>query len=264
MEFLLLPCQSSTSPILIPNNNYSFSSSPTPSLCLLLFPNQKNKTRNNQNLSRFPRVCASVNNTPSPLLPHSAIQRIADKLRTLGFDNDDDKQITAPVGPPLADDEDSNKSNNAVSPGQIFVPLPTDIPKYRVGHTFDSSWSTPENPVPEPGTGTVIRRYHQLRNEVLVEKGKRRKVVENNVPSLAELKLSSDELKRLRSIGIKLKQKLKVGKAGVTEGIVNGIHERWRHTKLVKIKCDDICRLNMKRTHDLLEVHVLSYFCHLL
>ncbi|KAL8147243.1 CRM-domain containing factor CFM2, chloroplastic [Apium graveolens] len=250
MELLLLPYQSSRSPLVIPNINYSSSSLPTPPLCLLLFPNQTNQNKNYQKLSGFPRVRASVNNTQTPLLPHSAIQRIADKLRTLGFDNHDDKQ-TAPS--PLADDEDSNISSNANSPGQIFVPLPTDIPKYRVGHTFDSSWSTPENPVPEPGTGTAIRQYHHLRNEVLVEKGKRRKVVENNVPSLAELKLSSEELKRLRSIGIKLKQKLKVGKAGVTEGIVNGVHERWRHTELVKIKCDDICRLNMKRTHDLLE-----------
>lgn len=252
MELLLLPYQSSRSPILIPNN-YSSLTSPTPPLCLFLFPNHKNKNRNNHKLSRFPHVRASVTNTPTPLLPHSAIQRIAEKLRTLGFDDDDNEQTTPSPSPPPADDEDSNKINNAISPGQIFVPLPTDIPKYRVGHTFDSSWSTPENPVPQPGTGTAIRRYHQLRNEVLVDKGKRRRVVENNVPSLAELKLSSDELKRLRSVGIKLKQKLKVGKAGVTEGIVNGIHERWRHTELVKIKCDDICRLNMKRTHDLLE-----------
>jgi hypothetical protein len=33
-----------------------------------------------------------------------------------------------------------------------------------------------------------------------------------------------DELRRLHGI----RKKLKIGKAGVTEGIVNGIHERWR------------------------------------
>lgn len=247
MELLLLPYQSSRSPLLIPSNNYS------PPLCLFLFPSQKIHNRNSQNFSRFPRVRASVTKTSTPLLPHSAIQRIAEKLRTLGFDNDDETSPPLPLQPADDDDDNSSKIKNAISPGQIFVPLPTDIPKYRVGHTFDSSWSTPETPVPEPGTGTAIRRYHQLRNEVQVEKGKRRKAVENNVPSLAELKLSSNELKRLQSVGIKLKQKLKVGKAGITEGIVNGIHERWRHTELVKIKCDDICRLNMKRTHDLLE-----------
>lgn len=77
---------------------------------------------------------------------------------------------------------------------------------------------------------------------------------EVRVPTLAELTLPEDELRRLRTIGIALKKKLKVGKAGITEGIVNGIHERWRRTEVVKIVCEDLCRMNMKRTHDLLEV----------
>ncbi|KAK7266208.1 hypothetical protein RIF29_18850 [Crotalaria pallida] len=50
-----------------------------------------------------------------------------------------------------------------------------------------------------------------------------------------------------------MKQKLKIGKAGITEGIINGIHERWRKVEVVRIVCEDICKLNMKRTHDLLE-----------
>lgn len=44
-----------------------------------------------------------------------------------------------------------------------------------------------------------------------------------------------------------------MGKAGVTEGIVNGIHERWRKVELVKIRCDDISAMNMRRTHEILE-----------
>ncbi|KAL6518868.1 hypothetical protein OROHE_017621 [Orobanche hederae] len=80
-----------------------------------------------------------------------------------------------------------------------------------------------------------------------------------SAPSLAELTLPDDELRSLRSIGILLKKKLKLGKAGITEGI----HERWRRAQkmsetalrsdMVKIACEDICKLNMKRTHDLLE-----------
>ncbi|MQI27751.1 YhbY family RNA-binding protein, partial [Escherichia coli] len=57
----------------------------------------------------------------------------------------------------------------------------------------------------------------------------------------------------MTTLGLGMKQKLKIGKAGITEGIVNGIHERWRSVEVVKIVCEDICRLNMKRTHDLLE-----------
>lgn len=73
------------------------------------------------------------------------------------------------------------------------------------------------------------------------------------LPMAAELVLESEELKRLRGEGIRLEKRLKVGKAGITEGIVNGIHERWRRSELVKIKCEDLCRMNMKRTHEILE-----------
>lgn len=126
-----------------------------------------------------------------------------------------------------------------------------------MGHTLDTSWSTPENPVPQPGVGNSIQRFHELRDEFLKEKEKERlknkEYKKERAPSLAELTLPAEELRRLRTVGIALKKKLKIGKAGITEGIVNGIHERWRRTELVKITCEDICRLNMKRTHDLLE-----------
>lgn len=64
------------------------------------------------------------------------------------------------------------------------------------------------------------------------------------------------ELRRLTALGIALQRRLKVEKAGITEGIVNAIHERWRRNEVVKIRCEDICRTNMKRTHDLLEVRI--------
>ncbi|XP_076959075.1 CRM-domain containing factor CFM2, chloroplastic-like [Bidens hawaiensis] len=175
-------------------------------------------------------------------LPQSAIRRIADKLRTLGYVED-----TCSPSP--------QQTLTATSPGQIFLPLPTRLPKHRVGHTLDPSWSTPQNPLPEPGSGSAIRRYHELRREVWKEKKEERvkRKSEGNVPTMAELKLPPAELRRLRTLGIAIKTRLKIGKAGITEGIVNGIHERWMRTELVKIVCEDLCRLNMKRTHDLLE-----------
>nr|XP_043606482.1 CRM-domain containing factor CFM2, chloroplastic [Erigeron canadensis] len=187
-------------------------------------------------------------------LTKSAIQRIADKLRALGYVSEEEKQGN------ISNQTTVNKTLTLTnSPGEIFVPLPDRIPKHRVGHTLDPSWSTPDNPVPEPGSGTAIRRYNQIRKEVLKEKVKRRDEESNvdkekeRVPTMAELKVSSDELRRLRGVGIGIKKVLKIGKAGITEGIVNGIHERWRNTELVKIVCEDMCRLNMKRSHDLLE-----------
>ncbi|KAF8092333.1 hypothetical protein N665_0417s0030 [Sinapis alba] len=182
-------------------------------------------------------VCRS--SSEGKTLPQSAIQRIADKLRSLGFAEEESNH-------------DSREESGQSSPGEIFVPLPNQLPIHRVGHTIDTSWSTPSYPVPKPGSGTAISRYHELKRVWKKEKAVERKN-EEKVPSLAELTLPAAELRRLRSAGIRLTKKIKIGKAGITEGIVNGIHERWRTTEVVKIFCEDISGMNMKRTHDVLE-----------
>ncbi|XP_058112100.1 CRM-domain containing factor CFM2, chloroplastic isoform X2 [Magnolia sinica] len=177
-------------------------------------------------------------------VPKTAIQRIAEKLRSLGY---------------LDDDTEHREMRNG-SAGVIFLPPSHQLPKHRVGHTIDTSWSTPESPVPEPGSGPTITRFHEMmrRKELEKEKEKQKQRQKKKgrasvPPSVAELTIAEEELKRLRSVGIRLDKKLKVGKAGITEGILNGIHERWRRSELVKIKCDDLCRMNMKRTHEILE-----------
>ncbi|KAL9427450.1 hypothetical protein AB3S75_029607 [Citrus x aurantiifolia] len=216
------------------------------------------KTLSLQNPEKPSIFVISCSNTQNPLTQSetrvqndttSAIQRIADKLRSLGI-----VEQTTSKDDTLNPEPETRATDNA---GEIFIPLPHRIPKYRVGHTIDDSWSTPENPVPVPGTGAAIVRYNQLNKEVgrqkWLAKNSKMNEKEKEVPTLAELKLSEKELRRLRTLGIGLRKKLKIGKAGITEGIVNGIHERWRHAEVVKIVCEDLCRLNMKRTHDLLE-----------
>ena len=78
-----------------------------------------------------------------------------------------------------------------------------------------------------------------IKQKVMHKKEKRE---EKKAPTLAELSLSEAELRRL---GIETRKKLKVGKAGITEGIVNGIHERWRRYEVVKIESEELCRMNM-------------------
>ncbi|KAK4488479.1 hypothetical protein RD792_004243 [Penstemon davidsonii] len=224
------------------NCNRHFSFLPSKTLLNPPIPNCQYPNLQFKPLRRRFSVSASAE-TESQILPQSAIHRIAEKLRSLGYVEESTNNEPLTPGPN--------------SPGEIFVPLPTRLPKYRVGHTLDSSWSTPENPVPEPGSGNVIQRFHEVRSRVMEEEERIRKSREGKkesvAPSLAELTLPEKELRRLRSEGIGLRKKLKLGKAGITEGIVNGIHERWRRNELVKITCEDICRMNMKRTHDLLE-----------
>lgn len=227
---------------LFPSANPKTFFKPAPPPSLSIFPTQSSKCRKFQSRHlRFrPTFALDAGEADTRTLPRSAIQRIAKKLRSLGYVKEENVK-------------DSGTDNNGPSPGQIFVPLPAQLPKYRVGHTLDPSWSTPENPVPEPGYGNAIQKYHELWRVVIKKKHQERSKKKENVPTLAELTLSQQELKRLRTAGIGMKKKLKVGKAGITEGIVNGIHERWRQTELVKIICEDICRMNMNRTHELLE-----------
>ncbi|GAB4832854.1 hypothetical protein Ancab_006869 [Ancistrocladus abbreviatus] len=210
----------------------------------ILFPYLPNSFLFIQNPKPFRATATGSSSASSKeVAPKSAIQRIAEKLRNLGFV------------------EETNSKNNNNVPiddsriGEIFIPHSERLPKHRVGHTLDRSWSTPENPVPEPGRGRAITKFHELRGEVLREKRElKERERREKVPTLAELMLPAEELRRLRTIGIKLKKKLKVGKAGITEGILNGIHERWRNSEVVKIVCEDICKMNMKRTHDFLEM----------
>ncbi|XP_057983498.1 CRM-domain containing factor CFM2, chloroplastic [Malania oleifera] len=194
-----------------------------------------------------PKFLLRCSTSDPKTLPKSAIQRIADKLRSLGYVDEDPGQIRSP------ESETQPETVGHGSAGEIFVPFRRQLPKHRVGCTLDSSWSTPENPMPEPASGSAIARFYELTNEVKKQEKELAKKDEEKVPILAERTLPRKELKRLQRIGIGMKKKLKIGKAGITEGIVNGIHERWRRSEVVKVACEDLCKINMKRTHDLLE-----------
>ncbi|XP_015691488.2 CRM-domain containing factor CFM2, chloroplastic [Oryza brachyantha] len=193
---------------------------PHPSPLLVAFPSPASRSTR----ARLPPIHASA--SPSPeLLAKSALRRISDKLRSLGYLETDSPEVPGP-GPGAA----------GPSPGEIFVPTPAQLPRHRVGSTLDPSWATGDGEA-----GAASRR------------GRRRGGAAPAPPSAAELALPRDEMRRLQGVGIRLRKRIKVGKAGVTEGIVNGIHERWRNAELVKIRCDDVSAMNMKRTHEILE-----------
>ena len=68
----------------------------------------------------------------------------------------------------------------------------------------------------------------------------------------------------LRDAALRMKERIKVGPGGVTQDIVENIHRKWRVDEVVKMRFEGPPSLNMKRTHDLLEVPnfmVHSYLC---
>ncbi|XP_057765932.1 CRM-domain containing factor CFM3, chloroplastic/mitochondrial [Salvia miltiorrhiza] len=69
----------------------------------------------------------------------------------------------------------------------------------------------------------------------------------------AERSIPEHELKRLRNVSLRMVERIKVGAAGVTQALVNEIHDKWKHEEVVKLKFEGPPSKNMKRTHEFLE-----------
>ncbi|KAH9325768.1 hypothetical protein KI387_005946, partial [Taxus chinensis] len=80
--------------------------------------------------------------------------------------------------------------------------------------------------------------------------------LKEGLPTLAEMSLSAEELKRLTALGLGIANAntLKIGKAAISEGIIHTIHQRWKNSEVIRIKCHDLSRSHMRTTHHLLEM----------
>ncbi|KAI3979432.1 hypothetical protein MKX01_001624 [Papaver californicum] len=74
-----------------------------------------------------------------------------------------------------------------------------------------------------------------------------------NKTEVAEKSIPEIELKRLRNVGLRMQMRIKVGAAGITQALVECIHEKWKVDEVVKLKFEGPPVLNMQRTHDVLE-----------
>lgn len=76
---------------------------------------------------------------------------------------------------------------------------------------------------------------------------------------LAEKMIPEHELQRLRNISLRMLERTKVGSAGITQALVDSIHEKWKLDGVVKLKFEEPHSLQMKRTHEILEVSVYNF-----
>ncbi|KAL5201353.1 hypothetical protein ABZP36_035707 [Zizania latifolia] len=70
---------------------------------------------------------------------------------------------------------------------------------------------------------------------------------------LAKRIIPEPELRRLRDVALRMKERMRVGPGGVTQVIVDSIHQKWKVDEVVKLRFEGPPNLNMKRTHDILE-----------
>ncbi|OVA05797.1 RNA-binding [Macleaya cordata] len=74
-----------------------------------------------------------------------------------------------------------------------------------------------------------------------------------NKTELAEKLVPELELRRLRNVALRMKERIKVGAAGITQALLDCIHDKWKVDEVVKLKFEGPPALNMQRTHDVLE-----------
>ncbi|KAI3801201.1 hypothetical protein L1987_29305 [Smallanthus sonchifolius] len=74
----------------------------------------------------------------------------------------------------------------------------------------------------------------------------------SNTP-LAEKLIPEFELKRLRNKSGRMVERFRVGAAGITQELVDSIHEKWKIDEVVKLKFKGLSTMNMKRIHESLE-----------
>ncbi|KAL3631888.1 hypothetical protein CASFOL_024872 [Castilleja foliolosa] len=72
-------------------------------------------------------------------------------------------------------------------------------------------------------------------------------------PSLAELTIEDEELRRLRGMGMTLRERINVPKAGITGAILEKIHDKWRKNELVRLKFHEELAHDMKTAHEIVE-----------
>ncbi|OIS98858.1 PREDICTED: CRM-domain containing factor CFM3A, chloroplastic/mitochondrial-like [Nicotiana attenuata] len=70
---------------------------------------------------------------------------------------------------------------------------------------------------------------------------------------LAELTLPASELRRLTNLALRIKNKMRISGAGVTQQVVETIREKWNTSEVVRLKVEGAPALNMKRMHEILE-----------
>lgn len=70
-----------------------------------------------------------------------------------------------------------------------------------------------------------------------------------NAATVAE----EEDLRRLRTLGMRLKEKVTVPKAGLTPSVLHKIHHHWRNCELVRLKFHELLAQNMKLAHQIVE-----------
>lgn len=169
--------------------------------------------------------------------PPNAIERIVLRLRNLGHGLDNETE-----GNEGEDREDS-------------APMPMLTGEEKLGDLLRRDWVRPDKmlveEVEEEDEALLPweRQREREEDEGKVKKNKRTV----KPPTLAELTIEDAELRRLRRLGMTLRERVSVPKAGVTGAVLEKIHDQWRKSELVRLKFHESLVHDMRTAHEIVE-----------
>ncbi|XP_068637774.1 CRM-domain containing factor CFM3, chloroplastic/mitochondrial-like [Aristolochia californica] len=159
----------------------------------------------------------------------SAIERIVLRLRNLGLADDDDEVLRE----------------------QPFDDLPWEGEE-KLGDLLQRSWPRPDSAVLDDADELVLFPWERGVDGGNDEgRGFKRKRVK--APTLAELTIEDAELRRLRRAAIILRERITIPKAGVTQVVLEKIHNAWRKSELVRLKFHESLTHDMKTALEIVE-----------
>ncbi|KAL5768602.1 hypothetical protein ACOSQ2_015385 [Xanthoceras sorbifolium] len=118
---------------------------------------------------------------------------------------------------------------------------------------LNSVGSLKESPVKANGVTGGSYGLPWKRNADLAVTGEGDRRGKRSNTELAESMIPEHELRRLRNVSLRMLERIKVGYAGITQALVDSIHEKWKVDEVVKLKFEEPHSLNMRRTHEILE-----------
>ncbi|KDP20125.1 hypothetical protein JCGZ_05894 [Jatropha curcas] len=170
----------------------------------------------------------------------NAIERIVLRLRNLGLGSDDE--------------DDDGEEDKGIDRGDKAEVTGDE----RLADLLQREWVRPDtifsNRDDEESDDLVLpwQRKEIEREERGGEGGRERKRTVK-APTLAELTIEDEELRRLRKMGMFVRERISVPKAGLTKDVLEKIHDKWRKQELVRLKFHEVLAHDMKTAHEITE-----------
>ncbi|KAL0354685.1 UNVERIFIED_CONTAM: CRM-domain containing factor CFM3, chloroplastic/mitochondrial [Sesamum radiatum] len=178
----------------------------------------------------------------------TAIDRIVLRLRNLGLGSDDEEEEEGEGGLGISSENADSNLHDSTN---------VEFGDEKLGDLLKRDWVRPDTMLVEnddydsdsllPWERGVNEDEEMDEDRVAVKKRPMR------APTLAELTLEDEELRRLRRMGMTLRERVNVPKAGITGAVLEKIHDKWRKSELVRLKFHEDLAHDMKTAHEIVE-----------